>query len=50
MIGLSTVNRESKSRSRQTVRVLRAGLQLEQVNHVDEADLQVREILRAAAR
>ena len=45
MTGLSTVNSESNSRSRQPMRMFGAGLQLEQIDHIDEADLDVGELL-----
>ena len=45
MTGLSTVKSESKSRSGEAVRMLAAGLQLEEIDHIDKANLQVREFL-----
>ena len=44
MIGLSTCEQRVEVAVGQTVRVFRAGLQLEEVNDVDEADLQVGEL------
>ena len=41
MIGLSTVNSASKSRSEQAVRVLARWLQLHQIDDIDDADLQL---------
>ena len=43
MIGLSVVNRESKSASVRAMWMFYARLQFEQVNHVNEPDFQVRE-------
>ena len=45
MIGLSLVKRASKSWSRQAVRVLAGRLQLHQVDDVDDAHLQLRQVL-----
>ena len=45
MIGLSLVNSASKSVSRQAVRVLARRLELHQVHDVDDAHLQLRQVL-----
>ena len=45
MTGLSLVNSVSKSRSVEAVRVLGRRLELHQVDHVDDADLQVGDVL-----
>ena len=45
MIGLSFVNRASKSRSDKPVRMLARRLQLHQIHDVDDADFQFRQVL-----
>ena len=49
MIGLSLVNRASKSRSDRPVRMLAGRLELHQVYDVDDADFQLRQVLASSS-